>query len=118
MERFLTRDSIRELHAQHGLFLCPTRQDAQGVSMCEAMSSGLVPITSHNTAIPEFVAHGVNGFLCRAPGELAQAIADMWKNPDQFQRMSRAASRSISEKAGASVVIPRELAVLRQVALQ
>jgi L-malate glycosyltransferase len=118
MERFLTRDAIQELHAQHGLFLCPTRQDAQGVSMCEAMSSGLVPIASNNTAIPEFVANGVNGFLCRTPQDLARAIVCTWENPDQFQRMSREASRSISEKAGASTVIPLELSVMQQMAFQ
>ena len=41
------------LIVNNGIFICPTRQDAQGVSMCEAMSSGLVPITLYNTAIPE-----------------------------------------------------------------
>lgn len=118
IERFLTRDAIQALHAQHGVFLCPTRQDAQGVSMCEAMSSGLVPITSNNTAIPEFVKDGVNGFLCRTPKDLARAIASTWESPDQFQRMSREASRSISQKAGASTVIPLELSVMQQMALQ
>src|SRR5262249_9196888 len=40
-EGFRTHEEIRGLHARHGVFLCPTRQDAQGVSMCEAMCSGL-----------------------------------------------------------------------------
>jgi glycosyltransferase involved in cell wall biosynthesis len=118
VERFMTRDAIRDLHTQHGLFLCPTRQDAQGVSMCEAMSSGLVPITSNNTAIPEFVEHGVNGFLCRSPRDLAHSIKQMWEKPEQFQRMSKAAARSILEKAGASAVIPQEISVMQRVALQ
>ena len=114
VERFLTRAEIRELHTRHGVFLCPTRQDAQGVSMCEAMSSGLVPITSENTAIPEFVQDGVNGFLCRSPSDLSRAMVNMWESPDQFHRLSREASRSISEKAGSSYVIPQELSLMKR----
>jgi L-malate glycosyltransferase len=118
IERFLTRDAIRDLHTQHGLFLCPTRQDAQGVSMCEAMSSGLVPVTSDNTAIPEFVQNGVNGFLCRTPKDLSRAILSSWESPEQFQRMSAQASRSISEKASSSEVIPQELSLMQRMILQ
>ena len=62
-ETSLNHTEIYELHKRHGIFLCPTRQDAQGVSMCEAMSSGCVPITSNSTAIPEFVSDK-EGFLC------------------------------------------------------
>jgi L-malate glycosyltransferase len=118
IERFLTRDAIRELHAQHGIFLCPTRQDAQGVSMCEAMSSGLIPVTSDNTAIPEFVEDGVSGFLCRSPKDLARAILNTWESPDEFAQMSGEASRSISVKAGSSTVIPRELSLMSRMISQ
>jgi len=118
IERFLTRAEIRELHSRHGIFLCPTRQDAQGVSMCEAMSSGLIPITSNNTAIPEFVEDGVNGFLCRNSSELSRAMVDMWESPDRFLSLSREASRSISEKAGSSSVIPQELSLMQRMMLQ
>jgi len=52
---FLTQSEITTLHKQYGLFLTPTRMDAQGVSRDEAMSSGLIPVTNGVTAIPEFV---------------------------------------------------------------
>jgi len=118
IERFMTRDEIRELHTRHGVFLCPTRQDAQGVSMCEAMSSGLVPITSENTAIPEFVQDGANGFLCRNPSDLSRAMLRIWESPDRFHRLSKEASKSISEKAGSSYVIPQELSLMKRMLLQ
>ncbi len=54
-ETFLEQSEISALHKEYGIFPCPTRLDAQGVSMCEAMSSGLIPVTSGVTAIPEFV---------------------------------------------------------------
>lgn len=52
---FLKHQEIAALHKQYGLFLCPTRMDAQGVSRDEAMASGLVAVTNAVTAIPEFV---------------------------------------------------------------
>ena len=54
--RFFTQEEIRDLHAEHGIFLSPTRFDSQGVSMCEASSSGLVTISSEVAAVPEFIA--------------------------------------------------------------
>ena len=118
IEGFQTRCAIRALHSRHGVFLCPTRQDAQGVSMCEAMASGLVPITSRNTAIPEFVSDDASGFLCDGPDEMATAMTALRMSPARFADMSAAASRSIGAKAGADVVIPAELALMQGLASQ
>lgn len=54
-KRFLSHAEISALHKEYGVFLTPTRMDSQGVSRDEAMSSGLVPVTTAVTAIPEFV---------------------------------------------------------------
>jgi glycosyltransferase involved in cell wall biosynthesis len=112
METFVTREQMRELHTQNGVFLCPTRQDAQGVSMCEAMASGLVPVTSKSTAIPEFVAHEETGFLCESSAETAAALSRLWHEPELFQKMSEAGAKSITAKASAESVIPRELELM------
>ena len=42
------------MRADHGVYLCPTRFDTQGVMLGEAMSSGMVTITNPVAAIPEF----------------------------------------------------------------
>lgn len=103
---------IPDLHAAHGVFLCPTRQDAQGVSMCEAMASGLVPVASPNTAIPEFVTHGYSGLLPRNATEIADAIEFLHSNSEEFLRMSRLASESIMALSGADRVIKDELRLI------
>ena len=110
---FVNRAEMRELHSRHGVFLCPTRQDAQGVSMCEAMASGLVPVTSLSTAIPEFVTHGESGYLCTDGESVADAMYELWKSPEQFERMSAAAAGTIGAKASAEIVVPREIALMR-----
>lgn len=52
-----------DVMSRYKIFLSPTRMDAQGVTMCEAMSCGLTVISSKNTAIPEFIEDGISGIL-------------------------------------------------------
>jgi len=111
-ETFLPQRSIPALHAQHGVMLCPTRQDTHGVSMCEAMSSGLVPLTSRNTAIPEYVTDGVSGILTRSAKQLAQAMLQLYEHPDLFVSMSRSAAESVRQQCGLEEVISRELEIM------
>ena len=113
INRVLDHDAIRELHREHGVFLCPTRQDAQGVSMCEAMSSGLVPVTSDNTAIPEFLTPD-QGYLCKSAAEIAAAIVDLADRPGRFSTMSASAARYVRTKAGYEATIAREVDLIRQ----
>ncbi|WP_336056019.1 FkbM family methyltransferase [Nitratireductor sp. CH_MIT9313-5] len=107
---FLTREQIASLHKEFGLFLCPSRMDTQGVSRDEAMSSGLVPITTAVAAIPEFVDSEC-GIL--APSEDAQAMAEgiamLYNNPDQFLRLSENAAQRVRSQSGKERIIREEL---------
>jgi glycosyltransferase involved in cell wall biosynthesis len=83
--------------------------------MCEAMSSGLVPISTDITAIPEFVKHDVSGLLTtpESPTDIADAIERLYYNSDVFLRVSKQASQSIREKCAVDVVIKRELEIIQ-----
>jgi len=114
----VTRGPVRHIlipaiHAEHGIFLCPTRQDAQGVSMCEAMSSGLVPVTSDNTAIPEFVTDGKSGVLTHSPVEIADALENFSADADLFCKMSENTAQSIRTLCSIENIIQKELAIIQ-----
>ena len=111
---FLKQDEIAALHKHYGVFLCPTRLDSQGVSMCEAMSSGLVPISSNITAIPEFVTHNYSGLLAKPedPVDIADMIERLFFNSSLFKKLSKNASESIQEKCSQEVVINKELELI------
>lgn len=111
---FLQQTEIAKLHKEYGVFLCPTRLDSQGVSMCEAMSSGLVPISNNITAIPEFVEHRHSGLLANPedPIHLADQIENLFFNESLFQRLSRNAAIDIRNKCGEEVVINSELELI------
>lgn len=107
-KKFLSQQEISSLHKENGIVLIPTRQDAQGVSMCEAMSSGLVPVTSNNTAIPEFVDNK-SGYLCNNPTEMANAIEEMYYNIEIFKNKSKNAHLKINNLTKSDIVIKKEL---------
>lgn len=113
-EGFLNHAEIAELHKEYGIFLTPTRMDSQGVSRDEAMSSGLVPITTSVTAIPEFVDERC-GIL--SPGEdfksMAQGILDISKDPDLFTLMSSNAAKRVRGQSSTTIIIEKEIALIR-----
>lgn len=111
---FLTHAEIARLHKEYGLFLCPTRTDAQGVSRDEAMASGLVPVTNRVTAIPEFTDDRCAVLACgEDAGAMAAGMARLFENPQLFASMSIAARRRIETQTALPIIIARELAVMR-----
>lgn len=111
---FVEHHLIPEIHQRHGVFLCPTRQDSQGVSMCEAMASGLVPIASDNTAIPEFVEDKKTGFLTESHIEIAERISYLYENPDIFLAMSEEAAVTMHKQCAKSSIIRKEINLMQE----
>ena len=112
-ERFYTHDELAALHKEYGVCLIPSRMDAQGVSRDEAMSSGLVPITTAVAAIPEFVDEQC-GIL--VPNEDWQGLADgilkLYHNPELFKQLSINAALRVRKQSAAGFIIQKELALI------
>lgn len=108
--RFLTQSQIAALHREYGVFLCPTRMDAQGVSRDEAMASGLVPVTNAVTAVPEFVDADC-GILAGADDAdgLAEGILALYRDPERFLQLSQSASERVNAQSGYEQTIAREI---------
>jgi len=106
--RMLQQQEIYEYHKQSGIFICPTRQDAQGVSMCEAMSSGLVPITLYNTAIPEYLPD-ISEIKCRNVDDMVAFACKLFADEALYKRLSKLCSEFIGEKCGYRNTIQREI---------
>lgn len=111
-QRFCTQDEIAAIHRDYGVFLCPTRMDSQGVSRDEAMSSGLVPVTTAVAAVPEFV-DAECGVLCapESAPELAAAMLRLVRDPELFARLSAGAAERVRRQRAAYQMVQAELAL-------
>ncbi|MBS1604106.1 MAG: glycosyltransferase family 4 protein [Bacteroidetes bacterium] len=112
-ETFVPNVEIPAIHRKAGILLCPTRQDAQGVSMCEAMSSGLVPVATDCTAIPEFVEDKKSGLLTSSPKGIADAIEYLYHNEAAFLSMSANAAASVRRKCDIAQITKQELSLIK-----
>ncbi|WP_168797049.1 glycosyltransferase family 4 protein [Vibrio sp. H11] len=95
IEELIPNKNMASTMNKYKYFMCPTRMDAQGVSMCEAMSCGCVVITNNNTAIPEFVKNKVNGICEDTPVEMANMIKNLSSNEVEYQYISEEARKSM-----------------------
>ena len=80
--------------------------------MCEAMMSGLVPVTSNNTAIPEYV-NDKCGYVTNNYMELASAIKDMYYNENKFLQKSKKANKYIKDKCSIKKVLNKEIKIIK-----
>lgn len=112
-QSFLCSDQISAIHKKHGVYLTPTRMDWQGVSRDEAMSSGLVPVTTNICAIPEFVDENC-AMLARPENalDIANAIEKLYFDPELYLRLSKAAAKRVREKSGWDQTIGKEIRLL------
>ena len=107
---FLQQHEISKEHKQNGILLVPTRMDTQGVSRDEAMSSGLVAVTTCVAAIPEFVDANCGMVVEPENAEaLAEAIDYLYHNPKRFLELSNSASERVQRQSGVSQTILKEI---------
>lgn len=108
---FIERCELNNFFSQYGVFLAPTRMDAQGVSMCEAMASGLLTASSNNTAIPEFVEDMKSGVLGLNAQEIATKIVNISRDYTEYNSIVKRAKYSM-EKIDVKNTVAEELQTL------
>ncbi len=110
---FLENKDIPAVHKDHGVFLCVSRQDTQGVSMCEAMSSGLLPLTTGVAGILEYVSDRQTGLFAKTPEEIANTLHELDRHPELFVDITQRTAASVREKCGLKKVTDREIDLIR-----
>ncbi|GAA4895461.1 hypothetical protein GCM10025789_11190 [Tessaracoccus lubricantis] len=112
--RYSSPAEMAALHYDHGVFLCPSRYDTQGVMLGEAMSSGMATITNPVAAIPEYTDWSCS-LLPRPddPRAFADAIWYLVEHPQLLPEMSRNASARVEQQCGLDATINRELELIR-----
>lgn len=109
---FLKHKEIANIHKEYGVFLCPTRMDAQGVSKDEAMSSGLVVISNAVTAIPEFIDEQSGMLVAGEDFEaMAECIKQLYLDKAKFSELSENAAIRVRKQTAIDIIVKKELAL-------
>jgi len=97
INKFIDRQDLNNFFINYGIALMPTRMDAQGVSMCEMMSSGLLIVSSISTAIPEFINNKENGLLTNNMDleKIAKELIGTINSKKEYQRICKNANNSM-----------------------
>jgi glycosyltransferase involved in cell wall biosynthesis len=116
IDQSIEHNKIPDLYRPYGFFIAPSRVEAQGLAMCEAMSCGLPVIATNVGGIPEFVRDGIDGYLVppNNPAELRRAVFKLTSDPQQFIRMSRNAAEHIKHKCSKEIIIAKEIEIIQK----
>lgn len=112
-EGFSSPAQMAALHDAHGIFLCPTRYDTQGVMLGEAMASGMVTITNPVAAIPDFTDDSCS-LLPRGndPWAFADALWHLVTHPELMPELSRNAAERVRRQCGRDATIGKEIELI------
>lgn len=91
-EGFVSEERLEDLYSRAALFALPSRGEGFGLVYIEAMRHRLPVIASVHDAAQEVVLDGVTGYTVNLdePGQLAERIIRVLRNPDLAARMGEA----------------------------
>jgi len=105
------------LLAQSDVFVLPTTNEGQPISIIEAMASGLPIITTRVGCIEDMVRDGINGYLVepRNPSMLASKLESLYRQPDLRLEMGFQSRKIFEQEFTADKMIERLEAVFKDV---
>lgn len=113
--RLINHDKMPEVYHRFGYFVAPSRVEAQGVAMCEAMACGLPVIATNVGGIPEFVKNDVNGLLIppEKPLALREAIMRLLSDEVLYNVLSENGAKFVKDKLSSAVIYAKEYSVFK-----
>jgi glycosyltransferase involved in cell wall biosynthesis len=76
------------------IFVNPGRYEGFGLSLIEAMSQGLVPVSFPTGVAPEIIRHGRNGFLVNTVGGMIRTVRMLIRKRARRTRIAQEAIKT------------------------
>ncbi|MEO6845938.1 MAG: glycosyltransferase family 4 protein [Chthoniobacterales bacterium] len=91
---------VREIWRKHHILLLPSRWEGCALAMLEAMACGRPVLATTVGGAGEWIADGIDGFLCRAAtvDTFSYALEQAWKKRAEWQHMGEAAARRFNSQ--------------------
>jgi starch synthase len=89
----LAHEELLQEMSRHDVLVLPSLHEGFGLVMTEAMSEGLVVVTTRNTAGPDLIADGIDGFLVpiRSADAIEEKLALLVRDRSRLRAMQEAA---------------------------
>lgn len=91
-------EELVEKYQHASVFLNTAHESPIPTSLLEAMSCGCACVSVNTCAIPEYIKHGENGFLCNNLDDFQKYLTLLLNNPEERKRIGYNASITIKEK--------------------
>lgn len=119
-EKLFPHNSLPFIYHQHDFFVAPSRTEAQGLAMCEFMSTGAPIIATSVGGIPEFVRDGKEGILVEKNDykEIARSVDYLVGNEDIYKKMSVNCRQRAEELLSKDVVAGQEISLMEKLIKQ
>lgn len=95
----LNKNNIKKLHNDAHFFLLPSREEAFGVSIIEALASGTTVIATNTGGIPSIIDHDNSGVLININDKngLKKAILELIKNKNKRYEITHIGHNKVSK---------------------
>ena len=110
---FIERNRMNHLFHKYNIFISTSKLDTQGITMLEAMSSGLLVAAINNTSKEEFIIDMKTGVLGYNTAELANKILKVTADLVLFNAITSAGRKSM-EDIDIKVISKNELEKLNE----
>jgi glycosyltransferase involved in cell wall biosynthesis len=111
-----TRSDVPDLHKAMDLYVFPSRNEALGIALLEAMYSGLPVVTTKVGGIPEVVKDGETGLLVESEDVegLAQVIQHLYDTPELRKQLGQNAKEYAASNHGPEAYVDKLQALYSQ----
>ena len=113
IDKFIDRNKMNQLFHQYNVFISTTKLDTQGITMLEAMSSGLLVASTDNSSKKEFIDDMKTGILGVNAMELSEKILEVTSNKGLFENITKCGRKSM-EDICLKVMATNELEILNE----
>lgn len=96
----VSEDELLGIYRENDVFLFPNHMQSWGLSVFEAMATGLPVVVSKSTGASEVLTHREDAMLVapKNPDELASAIAEIIKDPNLYATLSVTGRRFVEKE--------------------